>query len=426
MKHIDLPIVCIVGRPNVGKSTLFNRIIRERKAVVHATSGTTRDSIEALYKKDGKAFLVVDTGGFQKNRDKMSSLIRRRIEEAIVEADLLLFVCDVTSGLTSQDEEIVTLLRKSGKDVVLAVNKLDDKRRQDDLYDFYGLGIGTPLGVSALHNRGIGELMEKVLSMLDEAHDKDLDEPVYRIAIAGRPNVGKSLFLNTLLKRKRVIVDDLPGTTRDSVDTYFKKDDILYQLCDTAGIRHKRKVKEPIDVYSMSRSREAIERSDATLLLIDGYDGLRSDDVRVFKLIVDSGKCCVLVVNKWDLVKKIEMARYKAAIIRKTPEIARYPIVFASAKTGRNVLSAVDLVKYLVANTRQEIRTKDINKALRALSNPKVRYAVQLSKAPPSFLLFVSNPRLVTKAYTHLAEIALRKHNNFYGTPIKINCRRQR
>lgn len=426
--------VCIVGRPNVGKSTLFNRIIGRRKAVVHETDGTTRDRIEAIYEEESVRFRLIDTGGFVKSApDKISSLVKRQIEEAVSEADLLLFLCDAKTGVAAQDEEMVPILRRCSKKVFLVVNKADNKElEKDSIYDFYRLGLGEPYAVSALHNRGIGKLIDdisKTLSVEEKGKDEEI---ICNIAIVGRPNVGKSLFLNTLLKKERVIVDEKPGTTRDSIDTYLKKDDDLYLLIDTAGIRHKRKVKEPVDFYGMSRSMEAIRRSGLSFLLIDGYDGLRNDDIRIFNFIMECGKCCALVVNKWDLVKNIQMAAYKDAIISRCPTTAHYPIVFASAKTGRNVLSCLDMVKHIVANASQTIETKELNAFLSSVKRlsykrggktPRLYYMVQTSARPPAFLIFVNNPRLITKDYTKFIEGMLRKGYNFFGTPIRINYR---
>ena len=434
MKLSELPAVCIVGRPNVGKSTLFNRIIRERKAVVHDTSGTTRDRIEALYEGAETSFRLIDTGGFlrQNNGGRIDNMVKKQIKGAIDEADLLLFVCDASSGIVAQDEELIPMLRKSNKKVLLVVNKVDNKKSEDSVYDFFQFGLGEPYPVSAIHNIGIDTLMKGLAKTFGANENKKKEKVIYKIAITGRPNVGKSLFLNTLLEEDRVIVDNVPGTTRDSVDTHFRKNDDLYLLIDTAGIRHKRKVKEAIDVYSMSRSREAIERSDVSFLLIDGYDGLRNDDVKIFNYIVESGKCCVIVVNKWDLVKKITMADYTNAILRKTPGIKSYPIVFTSAKSGRNLPSCMDMVKYVTTNAAKKIGTNDLNKILPKMKlavskigkgRPKLSYIVQVSNNPPSFLIFVNDVKFMTSNQTHLIESILRKEFFFFGSPIRIKYR---
>ena len=429
MKQDKFPAVSIIGRPNVGKSTLFNRVIGRRMAVVHETSGTTRDSNEALYKKGSRSFRLIDTGGLLKrDSDRLSSMIRQQIEDAIKEADMLLFLCDAKTGITTEDQEIVKLLRKNKKQVILAVNKVDNKEMEDGVYDFYRLGLGEPYPVSAAHNRGIKSLIGEIIEGLSSLERSGKEEKaVYKIAITGRPNVGKSSFLNMLLNKERVIVDEKPGTTRDSIDTYFKVNDTVYLLIDTAGIRHKRKVKEAVDVYSMSRSKEAIERSDVSFLLIDGYDGLRNDDVRIFDFIVKSNKCCCVVVNKWDLVKNMQMAKYKNAMVRRTPSIDHYPIVFASAKTGRNILSSIDMVKYIVANSDQRFETKDLNKCLTQMKrlpagrkSPKISYMVQTDIRPVTILLFINDCRLVTENFTNMVRSVLRKSFNLYGTPIRI------
>ncbi len=438
MTPTKLPTVCIVGRPNVGKSTLFNRIIRSRRAVIHETSGTTRDRVEAAYKDSatGSGFRLVDTGGFLKaTPDRMSSLVKKQIQHAISGADILLFVCDIRAGVTPQDEELLPIIRKSSKKTFLAVNKADNRSFEENLYDFYRLGLGNPYPISAAHNRGINTLIEDILKSLESAKKGETEKVVYKIAIAGRPNVGKSFFLNTLLNEERVIVHNAPGTTRDSIDTYFRREGSLFLLIDTAGIRHKRKIKEAIDVYSIMRSKEAIKRSDTTFLLIDGYDGLRNDDVRIFDFIVKSGKCCVIVVNKWDLAKRIEMADYKNAMIRKTPPLQNYPIIFASAKTGRNVLAAADMVKYVMANTDTKIETRRLNDFLLKMKRvsrkltkriPKLCYMVQTETRPPAFLIFVNDTKLVTKEFSSFFERSIRRDFMLLGSPLRLAYRRKK
>ncbi|MFH1753975.1 MAG: ribosome biogenesis GTPase Der [Candidatus Omnitrophota bacterium] len=439
MAATKTPTVCIVGRPNVGKSTLFNRIIGKRKAVVHETSGTTRDRNEEMFERDGRTFRLVDTGGFMKlPGSRIMDMVKAQIDNAMEEADLLLFVCDAADGLTPQDEELAITLRKTSRSLLLVANKSDNKKIREGVYDFYQLGLGDPHPVSAIHNLGIEELLDDIAKNFCASDEKgeSKENPVYKIAIAGRPNVGKSLFLNTLLDKERVIVDDIPGTTRDSVDTYFEKDGLLYLVIDTAGIRHKRKVKEAIDVYSISRSHEAIERSDAVLLMIDGYDGLRNDDVRVLNFAINAGKCCVIVVNKWDLVKQTEMSKYKDAILHKFPVAGNYPIVFTSAKTSRNVLSCIDMVKYVVTNSCKKVDTNDLYKFLGALKKaaarvgmkrpPKLHYIVQTNAKPPVFLVFISQGDAMPDNFTNFIENRIRKSFDFYGTPIKINYRRKK
>jgi len=436
MAHNNLPTVCIVGRPNVGKSTLFNRIIGKRKAVEHDTCGTTRDSVEALYEREEKRFRLVDTGGFLKtSTDKMSDLVKTQITNAIKEADLLVCVCDVRTGITQQDEEAVTILRQSNKKTILIVNKVDNSKFADDIFDFYRLGLGEPHPVSALHNAGCVKIVDRIMDMLNLTESDALTQATYKIAITGRPNVGKSYFLNTILEKERVIVSDIPGTTRDSIDTHFEKDGNTYLLIDTAGIRHKRKVKEAIDVYSMARSQEAIGRSDLSFLLIDGYEGLKNDDVRVLNHILDAGKCCIVVVNKWDLVKGTEMSLYKKAIIRKTHTMTHYPIVFASAKTGRNVLSSIDLVKETVDTASSWLDTQELNQFLSDIKRfsgritkraPKMDYMVQTGVKPPEFLIFVDHTKLVTDDFTNFLESGMRRKFGFHGTPLKFDFRRKK
>ncbi len=436
MAQTDLPAVCIVGRPNVGKSTLFNRMIGRRRAVVHDASGTTRDSVEEVFELDGKRFRLIDTGGLIKDAgDRIEALVKQQIKRAMEEAGMFLFVCDASAGVMPRDEEIALLLRKSGKRIFLVANKADNEALRDASYDLCRLGLGNPYPVSAMHNTGVSALMDEVAAAIAGQAPPEQPAVACRIAVTGRPNVGKSLFLNTLLEKDRVIVDDTPGTTRDSIDTFFRKEGELYQLIDTAGIRHKRKVKEPIDVYSMSRSREAIERSDAALLIIDGYDGLRNDDVRIFNFIRKSGTCCIIVVNKWDLVSGVEMSGYAGRMMRKAPDMSDYPVIFASAKTSRNVLACIDAVKPAVANADTAIETGELNKFAVELKQGapgfsrkplRVFYMVQTSTRPPSFLLFVNEVKRVSAEYTRFLEKMLRKRYGLYGTPVRIRFRRRK
>ena len=370
-----IPVVSIVGRPNVGKSSLFNRILGKRHAVVEEREGTTRDRNEKFMTLEDKSFKLVDTGGFiTGGKDKITTLIKEQIEKAVEFSDLFIFVCDGQQGPLPLDEELANLVRKSGKKILLAVNKIDNQKRKENLLDFYGLGLGEPFGISCLHDLGVKKLTKEFIDILPLYSEVDLEkEHPIRIAIVGRPNVGKSSFLNKVLNEERVIVHDEPGTTRDSVDSYFNKDGILFLLVDTAGIRHKRKVKSAVDVYSMMRARESIDRADVVLLLVDGHEGITNDDAKIFDYIEEKGKGCAIVVNKWDLVKEIEMSRYANAVLRKMPSARHYPVAFISAKSGRNVLNAFNLVKAVKTNLDLFIDTATLRSFIKEINPEKVR-----------------------------------------------------
>lgn len=428
-----MPVVSIVGKPNVGKSSLFNRIIGKRHAVVYEEEGTTRDRVDKPVKIKDKNFILADTGGFiSRGKDKMSALVKTQIEKAVRSSDLLLFVCDGETGLLPLDVDLARLLRKSGKKIILVVNKVDNEKREENLLDFYELGLGSPLGISCLHNLGIKKLLNETINIIPLYSEAGLEgyHPI-KIAIVGRPNVGKSSFLNKVLDEERVIVHEEPGTTRDSVDTYFKKDGVHFLLIDTAGIKHKRKVKKAVDFYSMTRSKDSIDRSDVALFLIDGMEGVTKDDAKIFDYIKAKGKGCVIIVNKWDLVKKIEMSRYEKAILRRMPESRNFPIAFISAKTGRNALEAFNLVKSIKTNLDLFIDTgtlkdflKDIKPANVRVSRgsriPKFYYMTQVTTFPREFVVFVNNPQHVTDFHTAFIENRLRERFPLEGIPVRI------
>jgi GTP-binding protein len=427
------PVVSIVGRPNVGKSSLFNRIIGKRHAVVEEREGTTRDRIEAPLKIKNKNFILADTGGFLPHgKEEIQLLVKRQIEKALLSSDLLLFVCDGEKGCLSLDSDLAERLRKSGKKIILVINKIDNEKKKENIPDFYELGLGEPLPVSCLHNLGIKDLLDEVASAIPLYSEADIEKhhPI-KIAICGKPNVGKSSFLNKVLDTERVIVHEKAGTTRDSIDMHFKKDGIMFLLIDTAGIRHKRKVKEAVDVYSMMRARHSIDRSDIAILLIDGMTGVTNDDVKIFDYVRKSGKGLIIAVNKWDLVKGIEMARYRDAIIRRMPEARNFPVAFISAKTGRNVLDAFNLVKAIKTNLDLFIDTSTLKDFLESIrpenvsisrrrKYPKFFHMAQIETSPKRFLIFVNDPRAVTAFHTSFIENRLRENFPLDGVPVRI------
>ena len=429
-----IPVVAIVGRPNVGKSSLFNRIARERHSVVQKVEGTTRDRIEKLVSFKDRRFIITDTGGFSHEFESGSvySLIRQQIENAVRASDMLLFVCDGETGPMPLDFDLAASLRKSGKKITLVINKIDNDKRKDMLVDFYELGLGEPLGISCTHNLGMEELGDEIIKNIPPEKEGEIqkNQPI-KIAICGRPNVGKSSFLNKIMDEERVLVHDKPGTTRDSVDVNFEKDGVLFTLIDTAGIRHKKKVKEAVDVYSMMRARESIDHADIAIVLIDGLEGVANDDVKIFDYITASGKGCVIAINKWDMVKNVEMSRYQTAVLRRIPEARNFPFVFISAKTGRNVLNAFDEVKAIKTNQDLVIDADTLTEFLENINPEGVRIKLktkpprfysmkQLTAFPKEFLIFVSNVSNVTKMHTSFIENRLRETFPLKGIPTKI------
>ena len=435
----EMPVVSIVGRPNVGKSSLFNRIIGWRHAVVEEHEGTTRDRIEEQVSFKEKRFKLIDTGGFlTSDRDGITSLVRKQIEKAILSSDILLIVCDGEEGLMPLDIDLAATLRKSGKKIIIGVNKVDNEKRKENIFDFYQLGLGEPFAISCLHNLGVKKFLGEMADILPDYSGimSEKENPI-KIAIAGRPNVGKSSFLNRVMDTERVIVHDLPGTTRDSIDSYFSKDGIAFLLIDTAGIRHKKKVKNAVDVYSIMRAKNSIDRSDITLLLLDGVEGVTNDDAKIFDYIIEKGRGCVILVNKWDLVKEIEISRYENAIFRKMPEARKFPVAFISAKTGRNALKVFDRVAAIKTNSEifinssalraflKEIKPENV-KISRRRKIPKFYYMVEMRMFPKEFLVFTNDPSRVTHFHTSFIENRLRERFPLEGIPLRIIYRKLR
>jgi len=434
-----IPKVAIVGRPNVGKSALFNRIIKARKAIVYSEVGTTRDRVSQETVFDGKRFILTDTGGFiPDDADNILKRVKEQIKNAITESEILLFVCDGQSGPVPQDMELAALLRKSGKKIFLVVNKVDNKKMGEDIPDFYRLGLDKPYPVSALHNLGLDELLSDVAKGFPsiEIEDKTRGAGGIKVAIVGRPNVGKSSFLNCLLKEERAIVDERPGTTRDTIDTYLKDGDTEFILVDTAGLRHKRKIKEAIDVYSMARSKEAIKRSEICLVLIDAYDGLVTDDLKILELVMNEGKCCILCVNKWDLVEDPTFSTYQERVYERASFLKKYPTLFTSTKTKYNVYNSLRHIKQVVAASKTKVPTHQLNKLLSSikLKGPfsskrnklKLNYGTQTAVQPPTFLIFVNDWKLVSEEHRNFIENLLRKNFGFFGAPIRLEFREER
>ena len=433
------PIVSIVGRPNVGKSSLFNRILGSRHAVIEEREGTTRDRIEKPVKIKDKNFLLVDTGGFRaSDTDEMSLLVKKQIEMAIAYSDVLLFVCDGEAGLSYLDTDLAGLLRKSGKKMFLVINKVDNEKIKEKIYEFYELGLGEPFAISCTQNLGLKELLDEAVESIPQHSEAEIEKlhPI-KIAIVGRPNVGKSSFLNKVLDEERAIVHEKPGTTRDSIDTYFEKDGITFLLIDTAGMRHKRKVKDAVDFYSMMRARDSIDRSDVALILIDGMEGVTNDDIKIFDYVLKKGRGAVIVVNKWDLVKGIETHKYETAILRRIPQARNFHIAFISAKTGKKVLDAFNLVKAIKTDLDIFLDKDMLGSFLKEISPeqvkiPRLRRAprfygmAQIAPFPKEFLVFVNNTGDASKAHTAFIENRLRENFPLKGIPVRLIYRRIR
>lgn len=434
------PVVAIVGRPNVGKSTLFNRLVGARISIVEPEPGVTRDRITADCTWRERAFTVIDTGGIE--TDPTETLIqaaRHQAELAMEAADLILFVVDARVGLTDADYEVADILRRRRKQVLLVVNKIDNPQLQAAAYEFYSVGLGDPIPISAEHGRGVGDLLDGVLEALPEAPAVGEQDEAIRVAVVGRPNVGKSSLVNTILGEVRVIVSDIPGTTRDAVDTAFRHDGREFILVDTAGLRRPSKVELALEKYSVVRAKRAIDRCDVALLVLDATAGVTEQDQRISGEIVDAGRGIVILVNKWDLVEKQTgtLEAQEAEIRKAFPHLSYAPITFISAKTGRRVPDVLALAEAVAEQHALRITTGRLNdiiqQAIQHHAPPsdkgvqfKIYYAVQASVKPPTFILFVNRPSLMHFSYQRYLENRLREAFAFTGTPIVIEARSRR
>ena len=429
------PLVAIVGRPNVGKSTFFNKVVGKKLSIVENFPGVTRDRLYADAEWCGRYFTLVDTGGLElKSTDVMWKHIQKQAEIAIETADVIILFADAKSGLNSADEDVAMKLRKSGKPVVLAVNKLDNYS-PEKLYEFYNLGLGEPFGISAEHGTGIGELLDEVSTYLDEFGDKDDDDSI-KLAVVGKPNAGKSSLCNKLLGFDRTIVSDIAGTTRDAIDTQFMYQDTKYTLIDTAGIRKKKSVEEDLEYYSVLRALGAIRRADVCIMMIDASLGLTEQDVKICGYIHEQGKPSIVVMNKWDLVEKDThtINKFNADLAESLKFMDYVVPIYVSAKTGLRTDKILNLAAKVLDNANRRVSTGQLNDLIldcvRANEPPsvngkrlKIKYATQLGVTPPSFLLFVNETALMHFSYRRYLENCLRKAYDFSGTPIKILVR---
>ncbi len=432
------PLVAIVGRPNVGKSMLFNKLCGQRLSIVEDTPGVTRDRIYAPCEWRGRKFDLVDTGGIEPGTDsEILQFMREQAEIAIAAATVIVFLCDIQTGLTASDHEVANLLLKSGKPVILAVNKMDKTGVTDpDVYEFYNLGLGDPVPVSAVHGHGTGDLLDECFKYFPETDEEDEDPDVIKVAIIGKPNVGKSSLVNRILGQNRVIVSDMAGTTRDAIDNYFENDKGKYLLIDTAGMRRKARVTDRVEQFSVLRATLAIERSDVCLILIDGTEGVTEQDTKVAGLAHEAGKACIIVVNKWDIVDKDDktMQRMTEDIRRDLSYMPYAPILFLSALTGSRVDKLFDAINSVNEQAAMRISTGMLNDVLSdatARVQPptdkgrrlKIYYMTQVGVKPPHFVIFCNRMDLFHFSYQRYLENQIRATFGLQGTPVKITIR---
>ncbi|MDY6078996.1 MAG: ribosome biogenesis GTPase Der [Eubacteriales bacterium] len=429
------PLVAVVGRPNVGKSTFFNRIVGQRISIVEDTPGVTRDRIYADAEWCGTQFTLVDTGGLEiKSEDEMWTHIRAQAQIAVDTADLVIFMLDGKTGLTHDDYEVAAFLRKSKKPVILAVNKLDNNE-QHLLYDFYELGLGEPYGISAGQAKGLGDLLDAVAEVIGKNESEDEDTAL-KIAVVGKPNAGKSSLVNKILGYNRVIVSDIAGTTRDAIDTRITLDGKDYVLIDTAGIRRKRSVEENLEQYSVMRSLAAVRRADVCLIVIDSSEELSEQDVKIAGYVHEQGKPSVVVMNKWDTIEKDThtIEKYNKKLKEELKFMDYFMPVYVSAKTGKRVENTVALAEKAYENASRRISTGLLNDVLQEaiLTNEppskngkrlKLYYITEVSANPPTFVVFVNDEKLMHFSYKRYLENALRRSFDFQGTPVRILVR---
>ena len=438
IKFIDMNnIVAIVGRPNVGKSTFFNRLIQRREAIVDSVSGVTRDRNYGKSEWNGKEFSVIDTGGYIKGSDDIfEAEIRKQVELAIDEADVIVFVVDVEEGITPMDEEVAKLLRKITKPVLLAVNKVDNAMREKDAYEFYNLGLGEYFTIAGMNGSGTGELLDKLVEILPEVPLNEEEETLPRFCVVGRPNAGKSSFINALIGEDRYIVTDIAGTTRDAIDTRYTRFGFDFNLVDTAGIRRKAKVKEDLEFYSVMRSVRAIEHSDVCILMIDATRGFESQDQNIFWLAEKNRKGIVILVNKWDLIEKDTMSArdFEKKIRKEIEPFTDVPILFVSALTKQRLLRALEETVNVYENRKQRIATSKFNEHMLTIIENfpppalkgkyiKIKYCMQLPTPTPQFVFFANLPQYVKEPYKRFLENKIRENWNFEGVPIDIYIR---
>jgi len=438
------PVLAIIGRPNVGKSTLFNRIIRRREAIVDDISGVTRDRNYADAEWAGVHFTIIDTGGYLPDSDDLiHKAVLNQVLEAINEADVILFLADVRAGVMTLDLEMSRLLRKNKRKVILVINKVDNDVQELDLHEFYQLALGEPLHVSAISGRNIGDLLDQVISAFPQKQlangRADIEkEEVIKLAIVGKPNVGKSSFVNAILGKEKQIVTEIPGTTRDSIDTAYKYLDKDYLLIDTAGLRKRSKVRDEIEYYSTVRTLNSIRRCDVTIILIDARDGVQDQDKSIIEHALNFKKGIVLAVNKWDLVEKDERTarEHELEIQYNIPYVSYLPVIFISALTKQRVFKAIDIATTVYHERIKKLKTSELNEFLTDILtiNPppspggkhiKINYCTQIKTKPPVFAFFCNFPKLLKPNYIQFIENKLRERFGFFGVPLSLTFKRK-
>ena len=433
------PIVAIVGRPNVGKSTLFNIFANSRISIVEDTPGVTRDRLYAEGDWLDNQFMMVDTGGIEiMNSDAIAVSIRQQAEIAIKEADVILFVCDARSGIVQEDADVARILRKSGKPIVLAVNKADSPKQELNVYEFYNLGLGEPFPISAANHLGIGDLLDAVVAKFpqNKAGVFDNDEDQIKVALIGRPNVGKSSIFNSLVGQERSIVSDVAGTTRDAIDTPVVRNGQKYLFIDTAGMRRKGKIDEPIEKYSIIRSLRAVDRSDVVLMVIDAVDGVTEQDKKIAGYAHEAGKGIVIVVNKWDAYEKDENStlRYTETLRKELIFMQYAPVVYVPALPKQRIHRLPEVINYVAEQNAMRVATSVLNQVIAdavAINPPptekgqrlKILYATQVKIKPPTFVIFVNEPEIMHFSYQRYLENKLREAFGFEGTPLSMIIR---
>ncbi|MFR5263928.1 ribosome biogenesis GTPase Der [Clostridium sp.] len=434
------PMVAIVGRPNVGKSTLFNRLAGKRISIVEDTPGVTRDRVYAESEWVGRPFTMIDTGGIEpESADIIVKQMRRQAQIAIEMADVIVFIVDGKEGLTAADQEVATMLRKSKKPVVLVVNKIDNLKDEANMYEFYNLGIGDPNTISASQGLGLGDMLDEVVKFFPEENENEEEEENIKIAMIGKPNVGKSSLINKLLGEDRVIVSNVPGTTRDAIDSYLETEQGKFTLIDTAGLRRKSKVKEEIERYSVIRTYAAIERADVCILMIDATEGVTDQDEKIIGYAHELNKAIFVIVNKWDLIDKDgkTMANYQKELQSNLKFLSYAPFLFISALTGQRVHKVLEMAKMCYGNYSKRIGTGILNDVISkailmkeppvvALKRLKVYYATQVAVCPPKFIFFVNDPSASHFSYERYLENQLRSSFDFTGTGLQIEYRQRK
>ena len=432
------PIVAIIGRPNVGKSTFFNYIVGKRISIVEDTPGVTRDRVYAEANWRGRNFTLIDTGGIEpESEDVILSQMRRQADIAIEIADVIVFLTDIKQGVTAADEDIAVMLRKSKKPIILVCNKSDTfGKTPEELYEFYNLGLGDPYAVSAVNAKGIGDVLDAIYEQLPKQSEEEEDDTIIKVAVIGKPNVGKSSLVNQILGENRVIVSDVAGTTRDAIDSEFENEFGKYVFIDTAGIRRKSKVDDNLEKYSVMRSLLAVERADVCILMIDANEGVTAQDTKIAGEAHEAGKGIIIVVNKWDMIEKDNhtMEKYKKEVYDKLSYLSYAPILFISAKTGQRVNQLFEMINMVASQNALRVSTSVLNdvlsEAVTIVQPPtdkgkrlKIFYMTQASTKPPTFIVFVNDKKLFHFSYERYLVNQIRKEFGLTGTPIRMIAR---